>query len=100
MELYFATHILIVKKFSKLIDELSNKKPENLYEIMFIYCSHFINPINANFDFFNKFEKSDFSILKIRLSYIKDLEVYINVIEKTKKMYLTNLASKLMKIIF
>ena len=78
------------EKFSQLVDKLSNKKPEDLFEIMLIYRSHFINQINVNFDFFNKFisyaiEKNDFSILKIVLSYIKDLETYINVIEKNQK---------------
>ena len=77
------------EKFYELVDELSNKKPEDLYEIMLVYSNHFINPINKNFEFFNKFisytiEKSNFSIFKIGLIYIKDLETFINVIEKNK----------------
>ena len=64
-------------------------KPEYLYEIMLKYATHFRNPINLYFDFFNKFisysiKKNNFSIFQIGLTYIKDIETFINVIGNNK----------------
>jgi hypothetical protein len=37
--------------FSKIVEELFTKKPNDLYEILLIYNTHFKYPINLNFDF-------------------------------------------------
>ena len=65
------------------------KKPNDLYEILLIYSSHFNNPINQNLDFLNKFisyiiENKDFPILEKGLKFIKDIETFLNIIEKNK----------------
>ena len=77
------------EKFSEVIDELSRKNLENLYDIMLIYRYHFKNPIKKDLAFFNKFishsiDKKDFSIFKIGLTYIKDFETFIYIIDKNK----------------
>jgi hypothetical protein len=38
-----------------IVEKLFAEKPEVLYEILLIYFSNFLNPINQNFDFFVKF---------------------------------------------
>lgn len=43
------------EKFSEVIDELSRKNLENLYDIMFIYRYHFKNPMKKDLAFFNEF---------------------------------------------
>jgi len=77
-------------EFIKVMKDLSNKKPENLYEILLIYISHFKYPINENLEFFNKFInyailKKEFSVFQNGLSYIKDLDTYLSVIEGNKE---------------
>ena len=80
-----------LKNFSKVIDKLSSIYPDDTYEILIIYNAHFINPINKNFEFFDKFikyiiEKNyDFSTFKIGLHYIKDLENFLNVFDTNKE---------------
>ena len=69
---------------------LYTKKPEDLYEILLIYNAHFIYPINQNFDFFNKFinytiENKDISVFEKGLNYIRDIETFLNIIEKNKE---------------
>ena len=78
------------KAFSLVINELFNKKPNDLYEILLIYNSHFKNPVHQNFDFFNEFIKytiseKDFSFFERGLSYIKDIETYMSIFEKNKE---------------
>ena len=77
------------KNFSLTVDYLFKNKPNDLYEILLIYYSHFKNPINQNFEFFNKFIKytilnKDFTFFERGLSYIRDIETYLNIIEKNK----------------
>ena len=76
--------------FSEVINELSKKNPEDLYEILLIYSSHFKYPIHQNTEFFIGFIKyailnKDFPVFLNGLKYIKDLEVYINVIDENKE---------------
>ena len=57
-------------KFSEVIDELSRKNLENLYNIMLIYRCRFKNPVKKDLAFFNKFmihsiDEKDFSIFKL-----------------------------------
>ena len=80
-----------LKNFSIVIDKLSFIYPDDTYEILIIYNAHFQNPINKNFEFFDKFikyiiEKNyKFSTFKIGLHYIKDLENFLNVLDTNKE---------------
>jgi len=78
------------KKFSEIVNALSDKKPEELYDILLIYHSHFINTIKKNSDFFDKFikyviKKHDYSKYKIALNYIKDIKIFLEIIDKNKE---------------
>lgn len=74
------------KNFSSLIKNLYEEQPNNLYNIMLKYSSHFSSPKELGFDFFNKFisfslKQNDISKFKIGLKYIKDIKVFINIIQ-------------------
>ena len=76
--------------FMKICHQLIKENSEQLYEILILYFSNFLNPINQNVDFFVKFfryitSKKDFNIFENGFNYIKDLETFIIVIEKTKE---------------
>jgi len=80
------------KNFLLIVDKLYNEKPEALYEILLIYFPNFLNPINQKIDFFEKFlnytiMNKEFSIFKIALDYIEDLEIFVCLIEKYKEKY-------------
>jgi len=93
------------KTFSSVINDLYTKKPEDLYEILLIYNSHFKYPINQNLDFFNNFisyaiANKDFPIFEKGLNYIKDIETFLNIIDKNKDaIYKKYNAQKIEKII-
>ena len=75
--------------FTTLLNDLYTDKPDYLYDIMLTYSSHFLKPINLFFDFFNRFisysiKKNDFSIFLTGLTYLKDIETFIKVIENNK----------------
>ena len=77
------------KTFTSVINDLYIKKPNDLYEILLIYNSHFNNPINQNLDFLNKFisyiiENKDFPVFEKGLKFIRDIETFFNIIEKNK----------------
>ena len=49
-----------------------------------------MNPINKNYEFFNKFisyiiSNKDFTNFKKGLNYINDIETFLNIIEKNKE---------------
>ena len=76
--------------FSSIINKLFNEKPNDLFEILLIYNAHFKYPINQNLNFINQFIKysilnKEFSIFENGLNYIKDLDIFISVIEKNKE---------------
>ena len=78
------------EKFDLIVNELYDKKPEDLYEILLIYHTHFIYPINKDLNFFNNFipyaiANKDFSFFEKGLKYIKDIETFLIIIEKNKK---------------
>ena len=78
------------KNFMIIFKKLYTEKWEVLFEILLIYFSHFLNPINQDLDFFTKFinytiSKKEFSIFEKGLNYIRDIETFIIVIEKTKE---------------
>ena len=75
--------------FTEIIKELSNQKPNDLYEILLIYNAHFKYPINGDYNFFNKFIKycilnKEFPIFQRGLNYVKDLEIYLTILEENK----------------
>ena len=79
---------MIIIILSKL--QIIAKKPEVLYEILLLYCSHFLKPIYQNLDFFVKFidycaTQKEFNSFKNGLNYIRDIETFITVINKTKE---------------
>ena len=74
------------ENYSKLIKNLYEEQPNNLFDIMLKYSSHFSSPKKLGFDFFNKFmkfslEKNDIAKFKIGLKYIKDIKTFINIIQ-------------------
>ena len=78
------------KNFENLIKELSKKNAKKLFEILFIYHTQFINPLEQDEDFFDKFieysiDKKDFQIFQMGLSYIKDIDILIKILEKKKR---------------
>ena len=78
------------KNFTSIVNELYAKNANDLYEILLIYNAHFKYPINQNLSFFNNFikyviENKEFSVLESGLYYIKDINTFINVIEKNKE---------------
>ena len=80
------------KNFLLIVDKLYNEKPEALYGILLIYFSNFSNPINQKMDFLEKFlnytiMNKEFSIFKIALDHIEDLEIFVCLIEKYKEKY-------------
>ena len=75
--------------FASVINDLNDKNSEDLYEILLIYNAHFKNPINQDLVFFNKFisyaiAHKDFPSFEKGLNYIKDIETFLNIIEKNK----------------
>ena len=85
--------------FIKIINKLFEEKREILFEILIIYFSNILKPINQNLDFFVEFidytaSKKEFTIFENVLKYIRDIETFIIVIEKTKekivKKYVTS----------
>ena len=79
-----------LKIFSSVIDDLSSKNNNDIFEILLIYKAHFINPINKNFKFFDEFikysiKKNKFSIFKKGISYIKDIENFLKVMDANKE---------------
>ena len=78
------------KQFSLVVKKLFKNRPEDLYEILLIYITHLIHPINQNFNFLDKFikytiDKKDFSNFLIGLIYIKDIATFINIIDENKE---------------
>ena len=91
------------EKFSNIIEDLYSTKKENLFDILLIYNAHFKYPINQDFDFFNTFisytiKNKDFSTLEKGLNYIKDIETFLNIIEKNKKEIFEKYNSKIIKL--
>ena len=68
---------------------VDEEKCKVLYEILLIYFSYFLNPINQDFDFFDKFidycaSNKEFNSFENGLNYIRDIETFISVINITK----------------
>ena len=79
--------------FENCFNKLYKEKPENLYKILLVYYSQFLKPIKRdenNKEFFiNFFEyiisEKDFSYFDIGLKFIKNIDTFIEVINKTKE---------------
>ena len=85
--------------FNSVINDLKAKRPKDLYEILIIYKGQFKYPINQDYDFYNNFimyviEYKDFQALEKVLNYIKDIETYLNILEKNKKLIFEKYNSK------
>jgi predicted RNA-binding protein with RPS1 domain len=75
--------------FKKIFEKLFAEKCDVLYEILLIYFSNFLKPINQNLDFFDKFidycvYTKELTLLEIGLNYIKDIEAFIKIVDKFK----------------
>ena len=76
--------------FSKIVNELFDKNPNNLFEILLTYNVHFKYPISQNYDLLNNFisyviKEKDFDNFQCGLNYIKDIFTFINIIEVNKE---------------
>ena len=75
--------------FENLFKQLYKENREILFEILLIYKTNFLKPIEQNMDFFENFveytiNKKEFDIFESSLNYISDLETFINVINNQK----------------
>ena len=76
--------------FPQIIKKLYEVKSNVLYEILIIYSSHFVIPLNQVSDFYNNFVKyaikqgKEFNILERILDYIDDIETILYVINDNK----------------
>ena len=78
------------ESFISVVNELYDKKPEHLYEILLIYNAYFKPQINQDLEFFNKFipyaiANKDFSIFEKGLKYIQDIETFLDVMANNKE---------------
>ena len=76
--------------FSKIINELYKENNNVLYEILIMFHSYFIKPLNNDLDFFINFieyvlENKDKEAFKKALDYIKDIVTFISVINAHKE---------------
>ena len=82
--------------FNTMINKFYEKNSDTLYEILIKYYTHFMNPLNQNKDFYNKFIKyilekdKDIKIFKRALDYIEDIETYLFVINDNKEEIFEN----------
>ena len=76
--------------FSELIKKFSEGNSHILYEILIKYYNHFMNPLNQDKMFYNKFIKyaldkeKELNIFKIILNYIDDIEAFLYAINENK----------------
>ena len=74
--------------FSQMIKKFSEGNADTLYEILIMYYSHFMNPLNQDKEFYNEFIKyaikkeKELYIFKRILNYIDDIETFLYVINK------------------
>ena len=76
--------------FKKNFQKLYIEKCGVLYEILLIYNTNFLNPINQDSKFFENFieytiNNKEFNIFENSLNYILYIETFISVIEKKKE---------------
>ena len=89
--LFCYLHYYDKDNFPKMIEEFSEGNSDILYEILIKYNSHFMNPLKQNQEFYDKFVKyilkkeMKLDIFKKSLKYIKDIEIFIYVINSNKE---------------
>ena len=76
--------------FLTIFKKLLEGDSKDLYEILLIYNSHFLNPINQDLNFFIDFidycvKNKDFQTFEKGLNYVTDIETFVRVINKTKE---------------
>ena len=76
--------------FTKYIDLLFKEKMEILFNILLLYSSHFIKPINQNLELFSKLidfaiSNKEFSFFENGINLIKNIEIFIAIIDKLKE---------------
>ena len=77
------------KYFSKNINLLYKKNREVLFEILIKFQSYFLKPLNQDIEFYNQLigysiQNKELKITEKVLKYIKDLEIFLIVINKHK----------------
>ena len=76
--------------FFKILKKFSEGNADILYEILITYYSHFKNPLNQNFEFYDNFIKyaikkgKELKIFERILNYIDDIEAFLYVINENK----------------
>ena len=76
--------------FIEIINKLLKLDYKTLYEILLIYNNYLPNPIYQDLDFFKGFfeyiiSNTDFSGFVNALKYIKEVNIYIDILDKTKE---------------
>jgi len=76
--------------FNKYLKKLYLNKSKTLFEILLVYDSNILNPIEQNLEFFTKFieytiSEKEFDYFENLLSFILDIETFIIAIDKTKE---------------
>ena len=87
------------ENFDKYVKNLYDTKKEVLFEIILVYYSHLNNPMKEDKNFFDQFIKytisnKKFSELENGLKFIKDLEIFLFVIEANKENIINKYAIK------
>ena len=89
--LFCYLHYYDKNNFSKIMKKFWEGNADTLYEILIQYYSHFMNPLNQNKEFYDKFiiyilkEKKDIKIFERVMDYIEDIESFLYVINKNKE---------------
>ena len=78
------------ENFNKYFRKFYKENSEVLFEILLIYYPSFVNSINQDFEFFEKFieytiKNKEFDAFKSSLNYILDIETFINIIDCKKE---------------
>ena len=75
--------------FSKNINKLYKENDTVLYDILIMFSSYFLKPLNQDFDFYEKFiehviNDKDSKNFEKAISYINDIEIYVSIINYFK----------------
>ena len=79
------------ENFKKYFSKLYKESSDTLYEILIIYYSNILNPLNQDIRFFENFinyiiKNKEFNIFENSLNYILDIESFIDIINKKKEI--------------
>ena len=78
------------ENFQKYFAILYEKDCNILYEILLLYNSNFLNPINQDIIFLENFieytiKNKEFNVFENSLNYISDIETFIDIVNKNKE---------------